>query len=116
MPNFEIVTEYICSLFVATLMALLQEKFNVWMALLNMELKYGTSQSLEKAFARAVAESKVSLPVNQSVAHTCTHLLTYLLTHSPHSLLPLCYMDLVASLAIRQFREKSTVCIVPQSS
>jgi hypothetical protein len=38
----------------------LQEKFNVWLALLNMEHKYGSMETLETAFARAVAESKVS--------------------------------------------------------
>jgi hypothetical protein len=37
-----------------------QEKYNVWIALLNMEHKYGTTETLEQAFTRAVAESKVS--------------------------------------------------------
>jgi hypothetical protein len=36
-----------------------QEKYNVWIALLNLEHKYGSMETLEKAFARAVAESKV---------------------------------------------------------
>jgi hypothetical protein len=31
----------------------------VWLALLNMEHKYGSMETLETAFARAVAESKV---------------------------------------------------------
>lgn len=42
--------------------AFLQEKFNVWLALLNMEHKYGSMETLETAFARAVAESKVRAP------------------------------------------------------
>eukprot|EP01036_Dinobryon_divergens_P026442 gene26442-35097_t len=37
------------------------EKYNVWIALLNMEYKYGTTESLEKAFSTAVAESKGKL-------------------------------------------------------
>jgi hypothetical protein len=31
----------------------------VWIALLNMEYKFGSTESLEQSFARAVAESKV---------------------------------------------------------
>jgi rRNA biogenesis protein RRP5 len=40
------------------------EKFNVWMALLNMEYKFGTSESLEKVFTQAIAESKVRKPTH----------------------------------------------------
>lgn len=36
------------------------EKYNVWVAYLNLELKYGDAETLEKVFARACAESKVS--------------------------------------------------------
>lgn len=39
------------------------EKFNVWIALLNMEHKYGSMETLDKAFTKAVAESKVSLQI-----------------------------------------------------
>ncbi len=35
------------------------EKFNVWMALLNLEHKYGDSKSLDAVLEKAVAESKV---------------------------------------------------------
>jgi len=38
----------------------LQEKYNVWIALLNMEHKYGSMETLGKAFTSAVAESKVN--------------------------------------------------------
>jgi rRNA biogenesis protein RRP5 len=34
------------------------EKLNVWMAMLNLEHKYGSMQTLEAVFARAVAESQ----------------------------------------------------------
>lgn len=38
-----------------------EEKFNVWVALLNMEHRYGNTQTLESNFAKAVAESKGKL-------------------------------------------------------
>ena len=37
----------------------IQEKYNVWAAYLNMEYKYGTKDTLEAVFKRAVQESKV---------------------------------------------------------
>ena len=42
------------------------EKFNVWVAWLNLEHKYGSMESLEAAFLRAIQESKSNY-----------HLLTY---------------------------------------
>lgn len=36
------------------------EKFNVWVALLNSEHKYGTKETFDSTFAKAIQESKVS--------------------------------------------------------
>ena len=36
------------------------EKYNVWVALLNLEHKYGSMPSLEALFKRAILESKVT--------------------------------------------------------
>ena len=38
-----------------------EEKYNVWIAFINMEYKYGDMTSLESAFKRAVAESNGKL-------------------------------------------------------
>jgi len=35
-----------------------EEKYNVWLALLNLEYKFGTMESLEALFKRAIAESR----------------------------------------------------------
>lgn len=35
-----------------------EEKFNVWIAYINMEYKYGNMTTLEAVFKRAIAESK----------------------------------------------------------
>ncbi len=37
----------------------IQEKYNIWVALINLEHKYGSMISLENVFKRAVSESKV---------------------------------------------------------
>jgi rRNA biogenesis protein RRP5 len=37
----------------------LGEKFNVWMAWLNLEYKYGTKESLDQTLQQATRESKV---------------------------------------------------------
>lgn len=36
------------------------EKYNVWVAYLNLEYQFGDQASLDKAFSRAINESKVS--------------------------------------------------------
>lgn len=51
------------------LLSFLQEKYNVWIALLNMEHKYGSMETLEKAFTSAVAESKVKFCYIFNLSH-----------------------------------------------
>jgi rRNA biogenesis protein RRP5 len=41
----------------------LQEKFNVWMAWLNLEYKYGSKEALEQTLKQAETESKVASPL-----------------------------------------------------
>ena len=40
------------------------EKFNVWVAYLNLEHKYGSMDSLEAAFLRAIQESKSNYTIS----------------------------------------------------
>jgi len=49
------------------------EKYNVWIALLNMEHKYGSMETLDKAFTKAVAESKVSIRFSNPSSFYCSH-------------------------------------------
>ena len=44
-----------------------QEKLNVWVALLNLENMYGTEESLQKVFERAVLYCE-PVPVHQQLA------------------------------------------------
>lgn len=44
----------------------------MWIALLNMEYKYGTTESLEKAFSTAVAESKVPSFTSSYISFVCS--------------------------------------------
>lgn len=37
------------------------EKYNIWMAWLNLEYKFGTSESLDKVYQQAINESKVRI-------------------------------------------------------
>ncbi len=44
-----------------------QEKLNVWVAMLNLENMYGTQESLQKVFERAIQYCE-PLPVYQQLA------------------------------------------------
>lgn len=63
----------------------------MWIALINMEHKYGSMQTLENAFERAVAESKV-------ITMCCVCALADLMNH-PHvglqQLVSLCVFDII---------------------
>lgn len=48
------------------------EKYNIWIALLNLEYKYGGKDSFEETFKRANAESKGKY-IHINMAETCEH-------------------------------------------
>jgi rRNA biogenesis protein RRP5 len=49
----------------------LQEKYNVWVAMINLEHKYGTDRTLQEVFKRAVTESKVQTISPLDPTHPC---------------------------------------------
>lgn len=38
---------------------LFKEKYNIWVALLNLEYKFGSKESLERIFSQSINENKV---------------------------------------------------------
>jgi hypothetical protein len=46
-----------------------QEKFNVWVAMLNLEYKYGSKESLETLFLQALKETKVINAYSEKEIH-----------------------------------------------